>query len=346
MEDDIWQQCLDTLKLEIPRNEFLVWLKPVSALRFNNELRLYVDNKYVIQFISKNYLTRIKKLIDIILNNKISIKLYQFDYPKSQYNNIPITNENQDLSSTLWPEMRFDNFIIGDCNKSAINYIFKLCNSIILDTKGNKDVTFIYGPCGLGKTHLLNAIGNEVLSKSNKLKILRVESPDFVQEMISACEHNKIHEMITDYESLDVFLIDSVQFFSDKLMCQELFLYILDLLLKLNKYIFVTSDVHPEKLEFIASNLNLQSLQNSIVKLQYPNINTRVNIINHYAEKGGYLLSNDIMVVIANIFNTSSILEMLGGLRRVINSSRFHEKEITIDYIIEVLDYFLHENNS
>ena len=213
----IWQQCLDHLQDEIPMNQFNMWIRPLQARASANELQLLAPNEYVLEWINERLLTRIKEILQRISpDDPLQINLtVGTNEPQASPDNLitqnAITPSNTyRFQSHLNPSFTFDRFVEGKSNQLA-----RAAATQVLENPGKAyNPMLIYGGVGLGKTHLMHAIGNQILMNNPQAQILYLHSERFVAEMIKALRHNKMDEFKQRYRSLNVLLIDDIQFFA------------------------------------------------------------------------------------------------------------------------------------
>lgn len=300
MNFDIWDKCLQTLEKEIPAQEYKIWVLPLQAkLVSETKLVLFAPNKFVIDFVKRKFLADISKIISKLSDNLIIVELQMGTNKKSDVSETKTTQtkktssadrseQNQsdgsftsvinhavkasgDSSATqanikkyqsaLNKEMSFDNFVEGKCNMLARAAALQIVETINEGGSNNNYNPFlIYGGVGLGKTHLIHALGNIIMAENPSSRVIYLHSERFVQEMITALQNKTIDQFKNFYRSVDVLLIDDIQFFAGKERTQEEFFHTFNALLEGQKQIIMTCDTFPKEVSGLEDRLKSLSL--------------------------------------------------------------------------------------
>ncbi|QIQ41641.1 MAG: chromosomal replication initiator protein DnaA [Buchnera aphidicola (Microlophium carnosum)] len=346
----LWKQCLDRLQNELPTTEFSMWIRSLKAKLNNNILEIYAPNKFVLDWVKEKYLIHFKKILqDFCGSNSPLIKfeiyqIYKEKKPKKNTlsnscnkNNKPIWSKTPAFQNLLYQsninkKHNFENFIEGKSNQLARSVAFQAAKNL-----GNSyNPLFLYGATGLGKTHLLHAIGNEILAYKYDIKIIFMNSERFVQDMVKALRNNAIEKFKLYYRSVDALLIDDIQFFAHKERSQEEFFHTFNALLEGNQQIILTSDRYPKEINGVEDRLKSRFSWGLTVAIDPPEIETRVAILIKKADENNVVLSNEVAFFIAKHLH-SNVRELEGALNRVIVNSRFTHRSITIDFVREAL---------
>jgi chromosomal replication initiator protein len=254
---------------------------------------------------------------------------------KQQQAKHPKRNNNLNsavVGSPLNASYTFDNFVAGKSNQLAHAAAMQ-----ITENPGTSyNPFFIYGGVGLGKTHLMQAVGNKIKNRSSKTKVAYIHSERFVGEMVSALQHNTINSFKSSYRSLDVLLIDDIQFFAGKERSQEEFFHTFNVLLESNKQIIITSDRFPKEIRGLEDRLKSRFGWGLTVSIDPPELETCVAILKVKSELEGFNLPEDVAFFVASKIR-SNVRELEGALRKIIASSTFTKQEPTIDLAKESL---------
>ncbi|WP_422667487.1 chromosomal replication initiator protein DnaA [Buchnera aphidicola] len=354
MSLSLWKQCLDRLQDELPTTEFSMWIRSLKAELKNNILEIYAPNKFVLDWIKEKYLIYFQSILQEfcginmpsiqlkIYNNSINKKhkeIISYYYPddniKPIWDKIPVFKKSS-FSSSINIKNTFENFIEGKSNQLARAAAYQVAHN-----PGNSyNPLFIYGGTGLGKTHLLHAIGNNILQDKYNIKIIYMHSERFVQDMVNALHNNTIEKFKLYYRSVNVLLIDDIQFFANKERSQEEFFHTFNALLDGNQQIILTSDRYPKQINGVEDRLKSRFGWGLTVCINPPDLETRVVILIKKAQEKKILLSNDVAFFIAKKLK-SNIRELEGALNRIIANSNFTHRIITVEFVQEALQDIL-----
>jgi chromosomal replication initiator protein len=350
LDHSLWQRCLSILQEELPAQQFSMWIRPLQCVIDKNIMTLYAPNRFVLDWVRDKYVARINELVSFEENG--NPPLLRFDVgsiPKSV--NIP-----KHAESSFAPSMRdnsrqqlndpepnipkktnvrvnytFDNFVEGKSNQLA-----RAAASQVADNPGSAyNPLFIYGGTGLGKTHLLHAVGNGILLNKPNAKIAYMHSERFVQDMVRALQNNAMEKFKQYYRSVDALLIDDIQFFAGKDRTQEEFFHTFNALLEGNQQIILTSDRYPKEVD-VEDRLKSRFGWGLTIAIEPPELETRVAILKRKAQESHINLADEVAFFIAKRLR-SNVRELEGALNRVIANANFTGRAINIDFVKEAL---------
>ena len=342
----IWQKCLSLLQEEYPVQQFNTWLRPLQAETVENTLVLLAPNRFVVDWVKKNFFTRINEVIAQIspediksVSIEIGSKKVAAEKPKlaaepsSSKAKAPVRKTADNYKNTyLNKKFVFDSFVEGNSNQLA-----RAASLQVAEKPGDAyNPLFIYGGVGLGKTHLMHAIGNCILKQNPDAKVLYLHSERFVADMVKALQTNSINEFKRFYRSLNALLIDDIQFFAGKDRSQEEFFHTFNALLEGQQQIILTSDRYPKEIEGVEERLKSRFGWGLTVAVEPPELETRVAILVSKAKQSNIELPYEVAFFIAKRIR-SNVRELEGALRRVIANAHFTGKPITIDFVNDAL---------
>jgi len=352
LDHSLWQKCLSILQEELPAQQFNMWIRPLQCAVKNNIMTLYAPNRFVLDWVRDKYVNRINELIT--LDNTTEPLLLRFDVgskpdqtPKADVSipntgnqttshsnnvgNIHQTDANLPKKTNVRMKYTFDNFVEGKSNQLA-----RAAASQVADNPGSAyNPLFIYGGTGLGKTHLLHAVGNGILLNKPNAKIAYMHSERFVQDMVRALQTNSMEKFKQYYRSVDALLIDDIQFFAGKTRTQEEFFHTFNALLEGNQQIILTSDRYPKEVE-VDDRLKSRFGWGLTIAIEPPELETRVAILKRKAQESHINLADEVAFFIAKRLR-SNVRELEGALNRVIANANFTGRAITIDFVREAL---------
>ena len=350
----LWQQCLNKLESELSDQEINTWLRTLHGTQHDNILVLLAPNTFVYQHVKDHHLDVIKEKIKIISNDEnvqVILQIGASDTLPYETNNIsedkapelrkrfetvsnpnPVINQKS-FTNNLNPSMTFDNFVEGKSNQLAVASAKQ-----VGDNPGQSyNPLFIYGGVGLGKTHLMHAIGNKIRENNPNAKVVYLHSERFVNDMITALRTNSIDQFKVYYRTVDALLIDDIQFFAGKNRSVEEFFHTFNALLEGQKQIILTSDRYPRDVEGIDDRLRSRLNWGLTVEIEPPELETRVAILTSKVEQYHLTLPKDAAFFIAKRFR-SNVRDLEGALQRVLASLRLHQRtDITLDFVHEAL---------
>lgn len=342
MTTEIWKNCLQRLELETPAEQFNTWLRPLQARLENQQLVIMAPNRFVLDWVRERFQSKIEDIItQIAPQDNLSVSmtvgsLIQDKQPPAP--NTPSLNgqsqptPKKPSASNLNRMFTFETFVEGKSNQLA-----KAASVQIGENPGSAyNPLFIYGGVGLGKTHLMHAVGNLILKNSPNAKVLYLHSERFVADMVKALQHNAINEFKAHYRTADALLIDDIQFFAKKERSQEEFFHTFNALLEDHKQVILTCDRFPKEVNGLEERLKSRFGWGLTVAIEPPELETRVAILKSKAEQTNVDLPDEVAFFIAKRIR-SNIRELEGSLRRVIANSHFTGKPITLDFAKEAL---------
>jgi len=333
----IWNNCLSKLENEIPSSDFSTWIRPLQAVEKNDTLKLLAPNRFIIDHVKQHFLTKVEDAVYEFSNGTL---LLQFEIgskkttpliqPKLQRKSAK--KEKPKGSNFLNKTFTFDSFVEGKSNQLA-----KAASIQVSENIGKAyNPLFIYGSSGLGKTHLMHAIGNAAISKNPAANIVYLHSEKFVQDMVQSFQHNKINAFKDYYRSIDVLLIDDIQFLAGKERSQEEFFHTFNNLLDKKHQVVLTCDKYPKEIEGLEDRLKSRFGWGLPVAIEPPDLETRAAILIKKASLVNVDLSQDVAFFIGKRI-PSNVRDLEGALRRVIANSQFTGTEITVDFTKEAL---------
>jgi len=350
LENSLWQRCLSALQEELPAQQFSMWIRPLQCVISDNIMTLYAPNRFVLDWVRDKYVNRINELIS--LNGGEDSYLLKFDVGSKPVapispvksaslfkpGNSNTTSSQASHAETNFPKKAnvrvkytFDNFVEGKSNQLA-----RAAASQVADNPGAAyNPLFIYGGTGLGKTHLLHAVGNGILQNNPNAKIAYMHSERFVQDMVKALQNNEMEKFKQYYRSVDALLIDDIQFFAGKDRTQEEFFHTFNALLEGNQQIILTSDRYPKEVA-VEDRLKSRFGWGLTIAIEPPELETRVAILKRKAQESNINLADEVAFFIAKRLR-SNVRELEGALNRVIANANFTGRAITIDFVREAL---------
>ncbi|MEW6692455.1 MAG: chromosomal replication initiator protein DnaA [Pseudomonadota bacterium] len=344
----LWSHCQTQLASELPEQQLNTWIRPLQAVEEDGHLRLLAPNRFVQDWVRQNFLARIESLARGASGNdgfRVSLEVGSSPRPRAAAAPIPaasatpvVTAERRNApreetaAHNLNPAFTFTSFVGGKSNQLARAAAVQVAEN----PGGGYNPLFIYGGVGLGKTHLMHAIGNQMLANNPNARVLYLHSERYVQDMIRAIQHNAINEFKQFYRSLNLLLIDDIQFFAGKDRSQEEFFHTFNALMESGQQIVMSCDRYPKEIEGLEERLKSRFGWGLTVAIEPPELETRVAILQSKAEQSGIELPSEVAFFIAKRIR-SNIRELEGALRRVMASSQFTGRPITLDFTREAL---------
>ncbi|MGS0677089.1 chromosomal replication initiator protein DnaA [Shewanella sp. 0m-4] len=357
MAVSLWQQCIARLQDELPAQQFSMWIRPLQAEMEGDTLVIYAPNRFVLDWVRDKYLNIINQFFteqmgsdapnlrfDIgsrpsakpVVQATAAIRTSRpasrevvkpsFNTPHAE----PMANANH--RSNINPTYQFDNFVEGKSNQLGKAAALQVAEN----PGGAYNPLFLYGGTGLGKTHLLHAVGNGIIKNNPNAKVVYMHSERFVQDMVKALQNNAIEEFKRYYRSVDALFIDDIQFFANKDRSQEEFFHTFNALLEGNHQIILTSDKYPKEIDGVEDRLKSRFGWGLTVAIEPPELETRVAILMRKAQESGINLPDEVAFFIAKRLR-SNVRELEGALNRVIANANFTGRPITIDFVREAL---------
>ena len=341
MHDQIWQQCLKQLEIEMDSQGFNTWIVPLQALEKNEKLDIFAPNQFVFDWVKDKHFDRIKDIVLSSSENNYEVGLFIGSAPLQKVLPASDTSEKStqktavrkpSQNSGLRAELNFDSFVEGKSNQLARAAALQVSNN---PGKAYNPL-FISGGVGLGKTHLMHAVGNLITQNGRDLKAIYLHSERFVADMVKALQHNKINEFKRYYRSVDALLIDDIQFFSGKDRSQEEFFHTFNALLEGDQQIVLTCDRYPREVAGVEERLKSRFGWGLTVAVEPPELETRVAILMKKASHNKVDLPHEVAFFIGKRFR-SNVRELEGALHRVVANAHFTGSSITLDFAKEAL---------
>lgn len=334
----VWEKTLNIIKPELTEVSFTTWIKPVEPVSLkNNKITLGVSNTFAKDILVSRYTTLIANAFKQITSNKYEVEFIvlskEGSSPFKERNNSDMSSPAEVSSLTnLNPKYTFDTFVIGNSNR------FAHAASVAVAESPSKayNPLFIYGGVGLGKTHLMHAIGDYILQNNPKTKVVYVSSETFTNELINSIRDDRNVDFRNRYRTMDVLLIDDIQFIAGKERTQEEFFHTFNTLHESNKQIIISSDRPPKEIPTLEDRLRSRFEWGLIADIQPPDLETRIAILRKKAQMENVEIPNEIMVHIAKKIQ-SNIRELEGALIRIIAFSSLTNSEITVELASEAL---------
>ena len=333
-----WKNCLLKIKENVSQMTYNTWFLPIKPVELQDStLKVQIPSQFFWEWIEEHFNDLITNTIKEVLGNSakltyvISEDLPQADPIESKLNNhtqsVQDRKQRQTFESNLNSRYTFNNFIKGEGNQLA-----RAAAGAISDNPGGTSFNpfFVYGGVGLGKTHLIQAIGNEILNKYPDKKVIYLSSDSFTVEFVESIQSNRVNEFSSFYRGMDVLIIDDIQFLIGKEKTQDLFFHIFNTLHQSRKQIILSSDKPPKELKGLDERLISRFQWGLTADIQPPEWETRIAILKNKAESYGMMVSNEILEYIATNI-TSNIRELEGCLIKLLASASLNSKELTFE---------------
>ncbi|MDD2923740.1 chromosomal replication initiator protein DnaA [Rhodoferax sp.] len=347
---DFWQTCIDQLAQELPEQQFQTWIKPLTAQVADDlsKVTIFVANRFKLDWIRAQYSARLAMLMERLTGQPMLIELAlapREPVARAQSaikhlalptgSSTPATAESsthEPLRNRLNTALTFDTLVEGSANRMA-----RAAAMHVAGMPGHLyNPLFIYGGVGLGKTHLMHAVGNQLISERPDAKVLYIHAEQFVTDVVKAYQRKAFDEFKERYHSLDLLLIDDVQFFANKERTQEEFFNAFEALLAKKSHIVMTSDTYPKGLADIHERLVSRFDSGLTVAIEPPELEMRVAILINKAQVEGIVMPEEVAFFVAKNVR-SNVRELEGALRKILAYSRFNQKEISIMLAREAL---------
>ncbi|MBR1737550.1 MAG: chromosomal replication initiator protein DnaA [Firmicutes bacterium] len=342
--NEIWLTIKELLKEKSNKIAFDTFLSPLEFYKLTEDtLYLKINPPYLKSVINKSHLPVIEECARDVLNKNLTVSILDDDLDKNfDFSDVPVKKpekKNNSRKGNLNEKYIFDNFVVGSSNQMA--------NAMSVAVAQNPGTLynplFLYGNSGLGKTHLMHAIGNYVLDENKDAKVLYTSCEQFMNELISSIKSGQNEAFRDKYRKIDVLLIDDIQFISGKQSTQVEFFHTFNDLTQSDKQIIICSDVHPNEMKTLEERLRTRFNGGMVVDIAPPDFETRTAILMKKAETDNLKLPKDVAQFIAELVE-SNIRELEGTLNKVIAYSRLVRKDISIDLVKETLKDII--NNS
>jgi len=336
--ESIWNNTLKLIKVELTEVSFNTWLKTIEPISITEDnIILAAPNEFTKGILEGRYLNLIKNAVKQVTNTDFEV---QFIIPGEEVSidndngqtSVVIENNDSTLRGLLNPKYTFDTFVIGNSNRFA-----HAASLAVAEAPAQAyNPLFIYGGVGLGKTHLMHAIGHYILNQNPKSKVVYVSSEKFTNELINSIRDDRNDEFRNRYRNVDVLLIDDIQFIAGKERTQEEFFHTFNALHEANKQIIISSDRPPKEIPTLEDRLRSRFEWGLIADIQPPDLETRIAILKKKAKVENLDVENDVMLYIATKIQ-SNIRELEGALIRIVAYSSLTNKEVTVELAEEAL---------
>jgi len=361
--DNFWQTCSAQLEQELTPQQYSAWIKPLTPLDYEDgRLRIAAPNRFKLDWVKAQFASRITTLaaqywestveVLFVLDPRLNAKKpAMMPTSNSSETNghlavpervleVPVDNTPRRDLSRINTALTFDSFVTGKANQLARAAAIQVANNPGV----SYNPLFLYGGVGLGKTHLIHAIGNQVLADNPSVKIRYIHAEQYVRDVVTAYQRKGFDDFKRYYHSLDLLLIDDIQFFGGKSRTQEEFFYAFEALIAAKKQIIITSDTYPKEISGMDDRLISRFDSGLTVAVEPPELEMRVAILLKKANQEGVSFSDDVAFFVAKHLR-SNVRELEGALRKILAYSRFHGKDITIDVVKDALKDLLTVQN-
>ena len=357
--ENFWQTASAQLELELTPQQYSAWIKPLVVLDYEDgKLRIAAPNRFKLDWVKTQFANRITALacqyweapveVQFVLDPKNAPKKPEVrpapansaepgelrpvsNAPEPQPN-LNIANSPKREQSRINPDLTFESFVTGKANQLARAAAIQVANNPGV----SYNPLFFYGGVGLGKTHLIHAIGNQVMADQPGARIRYIHAEQYVRDVVTAYQRKGFDDFKHYYHSLDMLLIDDIQFFGGKSRTQEEFFYAFEALIAAKKQIIITSDTYPKEITGMDDRLISRFDSGLTVAIEPPELEMRVAILMKKAESEGVVLNDDVAFFVAKHLR-SNVRELEGALRKILAYSRFNQKEISIALAREAL---------
>lgn len=329
--DTVWEKTLESISTLLSKPSFETWFKPTKPISLDgNVLTVEVPNDFAREWLESRYASLLASTIRDLIEEEIELR---FVTPEKKEASKVNTAAPQTVQlSSLNPKYSFESFVVGESNRFA-----HAASLAVAEAPGKAyNPLFIYGGVGLGKTHLMQAVGHFVLKSHSDYRVVYVSSEKFTNELINAIRFNRTPQFRDTYRNVDVLLVDDIQFFAGKESTQEEFFHTFNTLYESGRQIVISSDRPPKEIPTLEDRLRSRFEWGLITDIQAPDLETRIAILRKKASTEGWHLPNDVIVNIADQIN-SNIRELEGALIRIIAFASFHNKQVTLEMANEVL---------
>lgn len=351
LSTSLWEKCLTSLEGEFPSQQINTWIRPLQAEFADGKLVLLAPNRFVLDWIAERFLFRIKELVQqfcgdgspsvhLEIGSRRQESLRSSETIKATAPSVPFGQKSHHVSESALPSYQsnlnvnftFDNFVEGKSNQLAK----AACLQVAENPAVSYNPLFLYGGVGLGKTHLMHAIGNQIIRNKPNGKVLYLHSERFVADMVKALQTNSMNEFKRYYRNVDALLIDDIQFFAGKDRSQEEFFHTFNALLESQQQVILTCDRYPKEINGVEERLKSRFGWGLTVAVEPPELETRVAILMSKAEQTNINLPYEVAFFVAKRIR-SNVRELEGALKRISANAHFTGKSITLDFVKEAL---------
>jgi chromosomal replication initiator protein len=342
VESSLWSRCVRALEDELPGEHFNTWVRPLQAIESNGALKLLAPNRFAVDWVNTHLLSRLGEMVRGFVEGDAPIVTVEVGSRAVEAPRVveaegmgitrPKRSEGIVVGVRLNPDFTFAGYVEGKSNQLA-----KAAAIQVAENPGRAyNPLFIYGGVGLGKTHLMQAVGHAIKARDPEARVAYIHSERFVSDMVIALQHNKMNEFKTAYRSLDALLIDDIQFFANKDRSQEEFFHTFNALLEGQRQIVLTCDRYPKEVAGLEERLKSRFGWGLTVAIEQPELETSVAILMSKAAAEGETLPEEVAFFLAQRIR-SNVRELEGALRRVLANSRFTGQPITLEFAKDAL---------
>jgi len=326
---EFWNKCSEKLENKMSQEDFNTWIRPLKGNLNKNTLELTAPNDFIANYVESNLVHDITNIVKT--QSKKDISLVFKTHTKETFVD-KYKNDTKSEDTKLVPSYVFETFVEGKSNHVAL----AASKQVALNPKGDYNPLFIYGGVGLGKTHLMHAVGNEILRSEPSKRIVYVHSEKFVSDMVKALQLGAMNEFKSFYRNADALLIDDIQFFAGKEQSQEEFFHTFNALLDRNNQMILTCDKYPKEIDGLEERLKSRLGWGLPVIIDPPELETRAAVLLQKASSMGVEMPNDCAIYIAQRIR-SNIRELEGALKRVVANARFTNQQIDLALVKDAL---------
>ena len=339
--EELWKKIVDNLQQQLVAESFNLWIQPLKPIALSNgKFVLQVPNKYFSDWLTSHQKDNIEKILSQETQSAVKIEFQEVQDLTSILKKVEDIQEHSTASQSVRTlsddnfnlKYTFDRFVVGASNRFA----HASCEAVAKDPGRQFNPLFLYGGVGLGKTHLLHAIGNHIRKNNPSLRVLYVTSEKFINEFIDSLRFEKPASFRNKYRNLDCLLIDDIQFLVGKQSSQEEFFYTFNTLYDSHKQVVITSDRRPKELPTLEPRLISRFEWGVIADIQAPDLETRIAIMRKKAEEERLYIPDDVVLYIATQIK-SNIRELEGSLLRITAFSAFTGTPLTVDSVQKIL---------
>ena len=326
---EFWNKCSEKLENKLSQDDFNTWIRPLKGNLNKNTLELVAPNDFILNYVETNLSNEIMGMVKS--QSKKDISLVFKTHTKATFVD-KYKNDTKSEDTKLVPSYVFETFVEGKSNHVAL----AASKQVASNPKGDYNPLFIYGGVGLGKTHLMHAVGNEILRNEPGKRIVYVHSEKFVSDMVKALQLGAMNEFKSFYRNADALLIDDIQFFAGKEQSQEEFFHTFNALLDRNNQMILTCDKYPKEIDGLEERLKSRLGWGLPVIIDPPELETRAAVLLQKASSMGVEMPNDCAIYIAQRIR-SNIRELEGALKRVVANARFTNQQIDLALVKDAL---------
>ncbi|WP_029933485.1 chromosomal replication initiator protein DnaA [Thiomicrospira pelophila] len=346
----LWSQSLKFLENDLNEQQFHSWIRPLKVIEEESVIRLLAPTPFILDWVNRKLMSNIREAVHKVVPHnppQVRLEIGEYDTQAPELESSvpkplqqPVQSDTPSKTDTnkktikhkLNPNYTFDNFVEGKANQLAA----AAARQVADNPGGSYNPFFIYGGVGLGKTHLMHAIGNALIEKNPQARVAYLHSESFVADMVNALRHNKIEDFKRFYRSLDALLIDDIQFFANKEQSQEEFFHTFNTLLEGNKQVILTSDRFPKEVDGLEDRLKSRFGWGLTIAVEPPEFEMRVAILMKKASEAGFALPEDVAFFIAKRLR-GNVRELEGALKRVVAFAQFTQRSLSVEMVKEAL---------